>query len=170
MSIFQRAHNALPAFIAAVSILGVIFGIFAYFVGAETKVSIGWVVVAAFIPLSFCVMLSDMLRLAISESRTRLPRIVRCFELQRTQSQQLLLIASSSMFGQGVSASIYSMEQSFEILIAEGYVLTVQQDEHIQIAVTRFIDGTEGIWQQLTINSPDALKRTIVRPGNQWQG
>jgi hypothetical protein len=55
-------------------------------------------------------------------------------------------------------------------LIAEGYVLTVQRDEHIQIAVTHFIDGTQNIWQQLTINSPDALKRTIVRPGNQWQG
>jgi uncharacterized protein YdbL (DUF1318 family) len=62
------------------------------------------------------------------------------------------------------------MEQGFEILIAEGYVVTVQQDGHIQIAVTRIIDGREAIWQQLAINSPDALMRTIVRPGNQWQG
>jgi hypothetical protein len=88
----------------------------------------------------------------------------------RPQSQQLLLIASSPLFGQGMSASIYLMEQGFEILVGEGYVLTVQQDEHIQIAMTRFVDGTQAMWQQLATNSPDALKRTIVRPGHQSRG
>jgi hypothetical protein len=171
MSVSQRIYNALPAFVATVSILGVLFGIFAYFVGVEARVSFAWVILAFFVPLPLCAMLVDMLRQAIGESRTRLPRIVRCLATQRAQpSPQLLLIASSPLFGQGMSASIYSMEEGFEILIAEGYVLTVRQDAHIQIAITRFIENTQTIWQQLTANSPDALIRTIVRPGNQWRG
>lgn len=170
MSIFQRIYNGLPAFVSAIGILGAAFAVFAYFVSTEARTAIAWVVVAAFVPLSACAMLADMLRQAIKEGRTHLPRIVRCLSMQQAQSPQLLLIASSPLFGQGMSASIYSMEQGFEILIGEGYVLTVQQDGHIQIAVTRFIDDRESIWQQLAINSPDALKRTIVRPGNQWRG
>lgn len=167
MSIFQRIYNALPVFVTTIGIFGVLFGVFAYFIGVDVKIAAAWALVAAFAPLAICAMLIDMLRRVICESHARLPRIVRYLATQGPQSQYLLLIASSSLFGQGMSASIYLMEQGFEILIAEGYVLTVQQDGHIQIAITRFVDGTEAIRQQLATNSPDTLKRTIVRPGHQ---
>lgn len=166
----QRIVEALPSFATAIAVFGVAFGVFAYFVGVDVKTSAAWVVVAAIGPLAVCVMLADMLRRAIAESRSRPPRIVRYLATQGPQSQHLLLIDSSPLFGQGMSASIYLMEQGFEILIGEGYVLTVQQDQHIQIAVTRVLDGTGGMWQQLAANSPDALKRTIVRPGHQARG
>lgn len=52
MSILQRLYNALPALGAAISILGVAFGVFAYFVNSEHKATIAWVVVAALVPLS----------------------------------------------------------------------------------------------------------------------
>ena len=168
MSIFQRFYSALPALGLAVTVLAAIFGVFAYFVSVDTKTSLAWVLVAAGVPLSLCVMLGDMLHLALSDTDVHLPRILRCLSVQRAQaSPQLLLIEQSRLFGQGMSASVYSMEDGFEVLVAEGYVLTIQQDELIQIAVTGFIDGTEAIWEQLTANSPDALKRTLVRPGNQ---
>lgn len=170
MSISRRIFEALPSLATAIAVLGVAFGVFAYFVDVNVKTSAAWVVVAAIGPLVVCVMLVDMLRRAISESRSRPPRIVLYLATQGPQSLHLLLIGSSPLFGQGMSASIYLMEEGFEILIGEGYVLTVQHDQHIQIAVTRLVDGTDAMGRQLASNSPDALRRTIVRPGHQARG
>jgi hypothetical protein len=66
-----------------------------------------------------------------------------------------------------MAASIYSIEDEFEILIGDGYVVNVQRDERIQVAVTSFVSGTEAIWERLTENRAEALRNTLIRPGNQ---
>jgi amino acid transporter len=167
MGHFGRIYNAIPTFGVAVTTFSAIFGGFAYFVGLEHKVAVAWVLVAAFVPLCFCITILDMLRTSISEIRIPLPRISRCLALPIPSSPQIILIEPSALLGQNMAASIYSIEDEFEILIGDGYVVNVQRDERIQVAVTNFVNGTEAIWERLTQNRPDALRNTLIRPGNQ---
>jgi hypothetical protein len=157
-----RIYNALPIFGVAVTTFGAIFGGFAYFVGLEQKVAVGWVLVAAFVPLCLCIMILDMLRASISETRIPLPRISRCLSLPIPSSPQIILIEPSALLGQNMAASIYSIEDEFEILIGDGYVVNVQRDERIQVAVTSFVSGTEAIWERLTENRAEALRNTLT--------
>ena len=150
-----------------------VFGVFAYFVGLEVKAPVAWIVVAAFSPLAFMVMLAHMVRMAVADGRTAfareaidLPRILRTLE---SQGAVVFLVEPSRLIGQGTAVSIYAVVDEFEILIAEGFVQVVQRDQKIQVAVTNEKGGNDPTWQSLRDNSADVLKRTIVRPGHQVQ-
>ena len=67
-----------------------VFGVFAYFVGLEVKAPVAWIVVAAFSPLAFMVMLAHMVRMAVADGRTAfareaidLPRILRTLRISK---------------------------------------------------------------------------------------
>jgi len=168
--------KALPALGGSATFLIPVFGIFAYFVGLDVKASVAWVVLTAFVALPFIVMLCDMVRRALSDVRqalaerpTELPRVLRSLPAPLSPGGLLLLVEPSSLLGQGIAVSVYSVVDEFEILIGEGLVQVVQRNQKAQVGITRVTEGNEPIWRSLTDNSPDVLKRTLIRPGHQVQ-
>jgi hypothetical protein len=155
----------------AVTILGVVFGLIAWLVKPSTAVSIVWPLAIGGVLLATCCMLADMLRSAIVETGAKLPRILSCLaEAAHAQSGRLLLIEPSRLLGHGMAVSIYTMHNEFEIMIGDGQVQNVQQDQRVQVAVMTIREGTDAIWADLIANKPDALRATLIRPGNQYTG
>lgn len=73
----------------------------------------------------------------------------------------------SSILGQGVGVSVYTIRDGFELLLGEGVVRVVQRDGLTQVVITSEASGKEDIWREIYENRPDALKKTIIRPGLQ---
>jgi hypothetical protein len=170
MSIGTRLYNALTVFAIAVTVLGVVLGLVLWQTPPDTKVSITWPIVIGAALLVVCFTLMDMLRTAIRETETTLPRILRFLEDdQAGSSGRLLLVEPSNLLALGMAVSLYAMHNDFEILIGDGVVQVVQQDHKIQIAVMTARRGTEPIWANLMANKPDALKASLIRPGNQYR-
>ncbi len=166
--------EAVPALAGAAVCFSTAFGIFAYFVSLDVIAPVAWIFVAAASPLAIVVMLSDAIRraarhieTAIAHRPAELPRVLRCLHVPGGPGDLAFLVEPSNLLGQGVAVSVYSMVNEFEVLICEGFVKGVQQDGKVQIFVMFVIDGNAPLWQQLTDNSPDVLRRTLVRPGQQ---
>jgi hypothetical protein len=171
MSIGTRLYNSLAILGIAVSVLGIVFGLVVWLVTPDTRVSIVWPLAVGGGLLALCCMLADMLRASIAEGELKLPRILACLgDVAHVVSGRLLLVQPSRLLGHGMAVSIYIMQNEFEILIGDGVVQNIQQDHRVQVAVMGVRDGTDAIWAELIANRPDALKSTLVRPGNQYSG
>ncbi|MGY0714825.1 hypothetical protein [Azospirillum argentinense] len=167
MDIFLKSvYNSLGMLFGAITTFSLFFGIFVYFVTLDVKAPVAWIVVAAIIPLSLVVQLLEAIRWIILNSKIELPRTLRHISLN---GNGVLLAEPSPLLGQGIAVSIYFVDDGFEILIGEGYVLNVQQDNKVQIAVSSPISGSEDKWGKIQNNKTDALKATIVRPGHQFR-
>jgi hypothetical protein len=175
-SLGDRLLQSVPALGGAAAFFGTLFGIFTHFVSLESTAPVAWIVVTAAILLSFCAMLCDMLRRTNTElkeahaQRVELPKILRSLGHANPAAVLLLLVGPSQLLGQGHAVSVYLMRDGFELLVGEGHVQVVQQDTHVQVALTRVASGMEAVLQELVENKPDVLSRTLVRPGQQIQG
>jgi hypothetical protein len=171
MSIWSRLYNALPMFAIAVTVLGVVLALVLWRVPPDTKVSIAWPLSVGGSLLACCCMLAEMLRASIVEGEMTLPRILSCLsDAVGVASGRLLLVEPSRLLGHGMAVSIYTMQNEFEILIGGGVVQSVQQSQRVQVAVMELREGTDAIWGDLMANKADALKATLIRPGNQYSG
>jgi hypothetical protein len=171
MSIWSRLFNALPILGVAVSVLGVVLGVVLWRVPPETTVSIAWPLSVGAGLLALCCLLAEMLRASVAEGQMTLPRILSCLsDAVGVSSGRLLLVEPSRLLGHGMAVSIYIMQNEFEILIGSGMVQNVQQNLRVQVAVMEAREGTDAIWDDIMANKADALKATLIRPGNQYAG
>lgn len=172
MTLGRRIYNSSGAFTAAVTVLGAVLALVLWLVPASTQVSIAWPLAEGLVLLSVICLLTAMLLAAVYESEMPLPRVLRCLEQDTANipSGRLLLVQPSRLLGVRMAVSIYSVRDQFEILIGDGVVLNVQQNQKIQVAVTGATEGTEELWSKVVSNQPDALGATLIRPGNQYRG
>ncbi len=75
----------------------------------------------------------------------------------------VLVLDKSALFGHGSVVSIYLAEDCYEILMGIGYVITVQDDGHIQVLVTKQIQRPE-IWTTVKASNSGVIKSLRVKP------
>ena len=103
---------------------------------------------------------------ALARPALKLPRVVRGWLLNDNTVR--LLFEPSLLFGTNSAVSIYGQRNGFDILLGEGRVATVQQENgHIQVVVTSFESDSVDIWKGLVENQAHLLTSTFARPGSQ---
>lgn len=77
----------------------------------------------------------------------------------------ILLVEGSEIYGHESLVSIYYRDDSFEVLIGIGFVLTLQDDGLIQVVVSRQLDETyKDVWLKVCQNDASVLPRLLVKP------
>ncbi|MFT8814356.1 hypothetical protein [Acetobacter fabarum] len=157
----------LLAFSVPCGILGTIFGIITVYYGASVKFPLGWGLLILAVPVCAAYTFFSILCDERKKERIILPRVIRTIVDQYGLKDLTLLVEKSSILGQGVGVSVYTIRDGFELLLGEGVVRVVQRDGLTQVVITSEASGKEDIWREIYANRPDALKKTIIRPGLQ---
>ena len=81
-------------------------------------------------------------------------------------NEAMCLLEPSSLFYQDSSVSCFIIDDhGFELLIAVGFVITIQQNKNIQIKLDKVAPGYEDKILEIINNNGDTLKNLIVKPG-----
>lgn len=164
----QAVYKSLNVFGISATAFSAVFSAFGYFIGVDTKASIAWTFVAFSIPAVFFLTLIDVIKWLLEDTEIHLPKISRFPTSPHLSVRQtIVLVEQTRLLGQNMSASVFYVDDGFEILIGEGFVLTIQQDSQIQLSITYVVEGTEVFWNDIRANKASALSATIVRPGGQ---
>lgn len=161
------AYKAMNVFGISLTAFSAVFGVTTYFVGISTQVSVAWVFIFFSIPCVLFFTAIDVIKWLLTDLEPSLPRIAKFPAASLGRDRSVVLVEPSKLFGQNMLASIFYMDDGFEILIGDGYVLTVQQDQKIQVSITYTVEGTEVYWEGIRANKAHYLGSTIIRPGGQ---
>lgn len=96
----------------------------------------------------------------------KLPEVKFC---KRCGNNLILLLEKSVLFSYGIIVSIYFIhEGEFEQLIGVGQVTNVQEDGKIQITIRSAFDEHLEIFDRLSQNNGETLKKIIAKPTVPW--
>jgi len=106
----------------------------------------------------------DAAQQAFVQSRPTLPEVLRVQISPRSSDRgsPLLLLEPSILFSHDALVSIYLLDDGFERLIGFGFVINVQEDDKIQIVITKPMDQTT--WERITNNDAKVLEQLRVKP------
>jgi hypothetical protein len=96
--------------------------------------------------------------------RNRLPRVLH-ISGPGSGTGLVCLLEPSELFSHGAAVSFYHLgDSNFEELIGIGFVLNVQEDRRIQVAMVHIIEGHDDVIRRLEQNQSAVLGRIIVKP------
>jgi membrane-bound metal-dependent hydrolase YbcI (DUF457 family) len=158
--------SVVRSLLPSLAVVGLALALLAFVVDKTSKWSAGWVIwVGAF----FAIVLIITGRLAFDlymRSRWPLPRVRYCHEntLLNGDTELLLLLDPSALFGVDSLVSVYGLSSDFEVLIGIGAVITIQQEGAIQVRVLRRVSAYEAIWKKVAGNDKATLASLLIKP------
>jgi hypothetical protein len=77
----------------------------------------------------------------------------------------LCLLEESILFSQNILVSCYYTDNDgFEIIIASGSVINIQEDRKIQVLIDEFVDDYQDILEKLANNDRQILPKVLIKP------
>jgi hypothetical protein len=129
-----------------------------------------WVSLAVVVPVGVLMLfiiaaLVDTAVTALRAAGRELPAVVAVMA-QADEDTQLpvLLLEPSVLFSHDTAVSIYYLRDGYEMLLALGAVVNVQDDGRIQVRIARTFEGQSDVLAKLTDNNKAALENTRVKP------
>lgn len=149
------------------AVLGVLLSLATFFWSDDTSIPIGWVATIATVLTILIVTLVEMSRALAVRVQNPLPRVLACLEPSpSTGDRRILLLEPSDLYGHDAVVSVYhARDDGFEVLVALGYVATVQQNGRIQVVIARQLPSDPGPDQVFDSRNATNLRRLLVRPG-----
>lgn len=132
----------------------------------DTNVSLRWIVPVALAVGILCITLFTCIHTLYHQKKHILPRVIQALRPQPLYKDTLalLLLSPSPLFGQESLVSIFKKNSDFEILIGVGFVSAIQENEMIQVVVSKSINSDTKLWEIISANDQNLLKELIVKP------
>jgi hypothetical protein len=139
-----------------------------YYSKDATMASWIFIIVVYILVLFLVVLIStsyEQIKRVISLEKAKLPNIL---IVRTTSGKTICLLEPSILFSIGISVSFfYKDEDNFEQFICIGKVLTIQEDEKIQVLIERYVEGHNDIIEKLQQGNISVLTKTKIKPSVQ---
>ncbi len=148
------------------ALVSLFFGVLSFvLISAKTTIPAWWLVVAAGLWFYISLALLDFAIRAKQQTVNATPKIKTALNHSGRDSELMLVLEPSSLFGIGMAVSIYQVVKGVEILAASGYVSNIQNDKLVQIQV--LTEGRQELrqtnWKDLH-DDTDQLSRILIKP------
>ncbi|MBC7496760.1 MAG: hypothetical protein H7243_06315 [Sphingomonadaceae bacterium] len=156
----------------ALGFVGVVLALVALFVLPQWSISAQWLAGTMTLSLGYVWIsqaaireLSENLNAVAKRNDTSEPRVIQVMIAPTTDSEIIILLEKSRLFGQAMIVSVYyEDERGFELYVASGTVTNIQSNGLIQITIGSWQSPYEYIRSRIIAQQADGLHRILVRP------
>ena len=149
-----------------ITALGLAISLIAWLVAPETSVPLWIVVVIVALSIGVVAAALDAMFESMAAVGQSLPSVKwtgpppSAYE----NAVALLILEQSELFAQGSLVSIYRRTDLYEELIGIGWVVAVQQNRSIQVAVRRVLDSATDVLPRLLQSDASLIRSLLVKP------
>ena len=149
-----------------IAVVGFVVSVIAWRFAPQTSVPLWIVVVIGALGIGLLAAALDAMFESIAAAGQSLPSVKWTGPPPSTyrHAVALLILEPSELFAQGSLVSIYRQNDLYEELIGIGWVVSVQQNRSIQVAVRRLVDSAADVLPRLLQDDSSLLRSLLVKP------
>lgn len=149
----------------AATIIGTATGVASLVFLPDSTVRLGWLLLAVILLMVATSIFYAAVKKALNEGLNPLPAVISCYVPEDSTQPTILMSSPSELFGVSSLVSVYyENDTGFEILLAHGYVNSVQRNGNIQVAVENWEEGHPDVRSDIQKSKREELQRLIVKP------